>query len=1306
MSTIDRLAIQGIRSFDSEGHYETIRFYAPLTLVVGVNGSGKTTVIEALKYAVTGILPPGAKVGGAFIHDPKLNGSTKSFGQIRLAFHSTKGIPLVVTRNLELTVKKATRAMKTLEAQLTVDRKGDRQSISTRVAELDNIVPNYLGASTAVIENVIFCHQEESLWPLSDSASLKKKFDEIFEAQKYTRAIKTIADIRKKKKIELDQEKIREEHEKQNKDRAARAKKQCLDLQENIKKVTANIHALAERMEKASALASKAHEESEGFAKILGELAGKRIEAQSRKQNVEELRNTFTEIPESDEWLESQLEQFDDKQRRIESEVKSKQDQWASYGTQVKDIRNRLNKNLADRGKYQQEKDEHGRQIERRKNTVRDTAAKHGMRGYDDLSDDRLVDSFMHKIRKSQKDQQSALDRVRRENDAEKESVRTQINKLTARKGALQDAKIAANKQSAYNMRDAKVHQEKADAIQANEASKAMIESRIEVAKSKIAQAQQAARTASWDDKLKKSHLELRDLEETSTRLNNELIQGTRRAGETAHLAHVKQELKEKQRSLQTLTSAHQDRINSILGCDMEAGTVERVFQDAYDTATRDLNTATRESTATQQALEQVKFKLKTARTDLEKQNASVKSCVQKILDVIEVDPSEYEDALRDAEIRADEARTSGGGSKELQAYFEKALGNLHDTKPCCRTCKRSFKEQGDKFWLKAKENIEQRIAEAINQGKVSRIEEYESSLKDIQNLRTTYDTWKHATEVSIPELKKTLQSLEQESQSVEVKLEQREDAARQRDEAKKDLDSVAKTIANISQIHLVVEDLKKQSQELSAKQSQYSARRTLDEIQEEIASTAEKARKVQGEITRFTSEQTQSRDDLSELKTSLLNLQSDLEKVGYELDKKASALARVDEFKANSQKQRDIVVQADIDIEQLDPQIATAKAKLDDVSDRADTKERELAAESSEITTSVQALELLNAQIQAYLNRGGDNQLANVDRDIQNCENEEKRLTIEQNKLTKEVNSLMAEKKDGENVKRQYSDNLRYRYNSRALEKLAAEIQELESHNAEMDRERLRAESEKHTKEFNVMSAKQSGLMGEVRSDDQKLGELMEQFEVDFKDAPKRYNDCRIKVETTKAAVEDLAKYGTALDKAIMKYHSLKMDEINNILDELWKATYCGNDIDTIMIRADGDASTGKKSHNYRVMMIKKDTEMDMRGRCSAGQKVLASIIIRLALAECFSSNCGIFALDEPTTNLDQPNIEALAKALHGIIKARQDQPNFQLIVITHDDNFLRNMQCGDFADYYYRVSRNGNEKSIIERQDIASVL
>ncbi len=172
------------------------------------------------------------------------------------------------------------------------------------------------------------------------------------------------------------------------------------------------------------------------------------------------------------------------------------------------------------------------------------------------------------------------------------------------------------------------------------------------------------------------------------------------------------------------------------------------------------------------------------------------------------------------------------------------------------------------------------------------------------------------------------------------------------------------------------------------------------------------------------------------------------------------------------------------------------------------------------------------------------------------------------------------------------------------------------------------------------------------------------------------------------------------------MKYHSIKMEEINRIIEELWRKTYQGTDVDTILIRSDNEAAKGNRSYNYRVCMVKQDAEMDMRGRCSAGQKVLASIIIRLALAECFGANCGVIALDEPTTNLDRDNIRSLALSLHDIIQTRRHQSNFQLIVITHDEEFLRFMKCPDFCDYYWRVMRDNRQKSVIEKQSIAEVM
>ena len=168
------------------------------------------------------------------------------------------------------------------------------------------------------------------------------------------------------------------------------------------------------------------------------------------------------------------------------------------------------------------------------------------------------------------------------------------------------------------------------------------------------------------------------------------------------------------------------------------------------------------------------------------------------------------------------------------------------------------------------------------------------------------------------------------------------------------------------------------------------------------------------------------------------------------------------------------------------------------------------------------------------------------------------------------------------------------------------------------------------------------------------------------------------------------------------MQFHSTKIKEINTRIRELWQLTYRGGDIDRIELRSDPSTSGTKRMYNYRVVMTKGDTALDVRGRCSAGQRCLAALVIRLALAETFSVNCGILALDEPTTNLDVENREGFAKALAQIIAARRGQENFQLIVITHDMHFAQVLGQREHADYYWRITKDDDQHSHIECENI----
>jgi len=55
--------------------------------------------------------------------------------------------------------------------------------------------------SKPILEYVIFCHQEDSLWPFEDSKKLKEKFDDIFQSSEY---VKVMAQLKKERKTQQD----------------------------------------------------------------------------------------------------------------------------------------------------------------------------------------------------------------------------------------------------------------------------------------------------------------------------------------------------------------------------------------------------------------------------------------------------------------------------------------------------------------------------------------------------------------------------------------------------------------------------------------------------------------------------------------------------------------------------------------------------------------------------------------------------------------------------------------------------------------------------------------------------------------------------------------------------------------------------------------------------------------------------------------------------------------------------------------------------------------------------------------------
>ena len=134
-------------------------------------------------------------------------------------------------------------------------------------------------------------------------------------------------------------------------------------------------------------------------------------------------------------------------------------------------------------------------------------------------------------------------------------------------------------------------------------------------------------------------------------------------------------------------------------------------------------------------------------------------------------------------------------------------------------------------------------------------------------------------------------------------------------------------------------------------------------------------------------------------------------------------------------------------------------------------------------------------------------------------------------------------------------------------------------------------------------------GSIGRVKSNIHKL-----------KDVERQLVDLGTQHQLNEEAVKQCQIYYDAIEKGMMKFHQHKMESINELVKELWRRVYKGTDIESIQIKSDvekTDQSRRLRSFNYRITLTDHNQmEIDMKGKCSAGQRVLASIIIRMALA------------------------------------------------------------------------------------------
>lgn len=375
----------------------------------------------------------------------------------------------------------------------------------------------------------------------------------------------------------------------------------------------------------------------------------------------------------------------------------------------------------------------------------------------------------------------------------------------------------------------------------------------------------------------------------------------------------------------------------------------------------------------------------------------------------------------------------------------------------------------------------------------------------------------------------------------------------------------------------------------------------------------------------------------------------------------------RIDELRTEYDEASEKLKELDTAIDNLNDPIRKAKDELEALRNDMDRNEGRQSTKIKDLQSKLSKLKEAEAQINDYIDTGGARKLADCIDKVKDLQEEVSKMQEAIKVIEGDVALIDKDLNQSEATRRNIQDNLSFRQLGRDFERLDDQLEGLDLDYAAKMRLEYGEKHHKAEEDRIALTGEAQHLAGNISGVKSDIAAREENLRKNYRDIHKQFSQKLVEVKTSEIANSDLEMYAKALDAAIIRFHGLKMAEINEQIRYLWSKTYQGTDIDSISIESDTE-KVGNRSYNYRVIMMKDQVRMDMRGRCSAGQKVLASIIIRLALADSFATSCRFMALDEPTLCLDQETVEALARSLGDIIKER---PSTQLLVVTHDPQF-----------------------------------
>ncbi|NXX42821.1 RAD50 protein, partial [Tricholaema leucomelas] len=1307
MSKIEKMSILGVRSFGVEDKdKQIITFFNPLTILVGPNGAGKTTIIECLKYISTGDFPPGTK-GNSFVHDPKVANETDVRAQIRLQFRDVNGELLAVQRSMICTQKGKKTEFKTLESVITRTRHGEKVSLSSKCAEIDREMISALGVSKAVLNNVIFCHQEESNWPLSEGKALKQKFDEIFSATRYIKALETLRQVRMKQSSKVKECQTELKYLKQNKEKAQEIQDHLSNREAQLVASKENVKSIESQLEPLKSSLAAVEQNLMKVMKLDNEVKALESRRRQMEKDNQDLQQKMEKVFQgTDEQLRDRYENHQktvkEKEKRL-SDCKHELDRAIKECQRYNSEKSEL---LVERGRLQLQADRHQEHISTRDSLVQSLAAQLGIDGFERAPfSDRHLTSFQALLKERQDREAEAAERALREYARKEAMKQKQIEEKRDKKTGLE--RTIDLKSDIQNKKEAELKNVKHELRQLEGFSDRILELDQEIAKTEheLEKAEKSSNIETLEQEVRTLQNEKINLDKDLRKLDQEMEQLNLHTMTITQKDMLKKDKADKEEQIRKVKSRHSEELTSLMGYFPNKNQLE----DWLHAQNRKINQARDHLAALNKRLASVEYDKTHTSSELKKKEEQLYHHEARLSDVCGSQDFDSDlKRLQDDIEKSSKQRAVLAGATAVYSQFITQL--TEENQSCCPVCQRVFQTEAELQDVISDLQSKLRLAPDKLKSTESELKRKEKKRDEMMSLKPLRQTVAELRDGDIPNLRNKIQNANRDLTALKAEIEEQEIALQTTVTEEESGKACLQDITLMERYQTDIRDVERKIAQQEAKLLGVDLSRSVLQVSQEKQEKKHLWDTVTSKIELNQKLKQDQQNQIQQLKSAVNDLKAEKLQISSSMQRRRQLEEQTVELTTEVQSLCREIKEAKEQIFPLNATLDELQQEKEDLVNKRTACNKEAQEKINGIKEKVKDINKYVKEIENYIQQRKDDyrkqkeaELEEVNSQLAACEKRKEKISKEMEMIRQDIDTKKIQE-------RWLQDNLTLRERSKELKGVEDNIKHLVKEMGEMKVPQLKNDQKQLEERIESLKRNHHLALGRQRGFEEEIVLFKKELrEPQFRDAEETYREMMIVMRTTELANKDLDLYYKALDKAIMTFHSMKMEEINKIIRDLWRSTYRGQDIEYIEIRSDADenvsASDKRRSYNYRVVMVKGDTALDMRGRCSAGQKVLASLIIRLALAETFCLNCGILALDEPTTNLDRENIESLAHALVEIIKSRSQQRNFQLLVITHDEDFVELLGRSEYVETFYRIKKNLDQCSEIMRCSVSSL-